>query len=99
MIFGGIGFEQKAAQQRRMVSKWDRDTLEDKYLRMYEENLILKKHARKQEDKIKRWEDVNIQSFDYCTSVDINLSFLQQIEKYLWNNFCISEWQQNYSDL
>ncbi|XP_048736763.2 protein fantom-like isoform X2 [Ostrea edulis] len=48
------GFEQKAAQQRRMVSKWDRDTLEDKYLRMYEENLILKKHARKQEDKIKR---------------------------------------------
>ncbi|XP_021379187.1 protein fantom-like isoform X2 [Mizuhopecten yessoensis] len=46
--------EQKAAQQRRMVSRWDRDSLEDKYLRMYEENLILKKHARKQEDKIKR---------------------------------------------
>ena len=50
----GAGVDQKAAQQRRMVSKWDRDTLEDKYLRMYEENLILKKHARKQEDKIKR---------------------------------------------
>lgn len=65
MIFGGIGFEQKAAQQRRMVSKWDRDTLEDKYLRMYEENLILKKHARKQEDKIKRWEDVYIKSLLY----------------------------------
>lgn len=65
MIFGGIGFEQKSAQQRRMVSKWDRDTLEDKYLRMYEENLILKKHARKQEDKIKRWEDVYIQSLLY----------------------------------
>ncbi|XP_069113817.1 protein fantom-like isoform X2 [Argopecten irradians] len=48
------GVEQKAAQQRRMVSRWDRDSLEDKYLRMYEENLILKKHARKQEDKIKR---------------------------------------------
>lgn len=48
-----------------MVSKWDRDTLEDKYLRMYEENLILKKHARKQEDKIKRWEDVYIQSLLY----------------------------------
>lgn len=64
-FLGGIGFEQKAAQQRRMVSKWDRDTLEDKYLRMYEENLILKKHARKQEDKIKRWEDVYIQSLLY----------------------------------
>ena len=38
-----------------MITKWDRDTLEDKYLRMYEENLILKKHARKQEDKIKRF--------------------------------------------
>ncbi|XP_052817311.1 protein fantom-like isoform X2 [Mya arenaria] len=48
------GLEQRAAQQRRMVSKWDRGELEDKYLRMAEENLILKKHARKQEDKIKR---------------------------------------------
>ena len=37
-----------------MVSKWSRDELEDKYLRMSEENIILKKHARKQEDKIKR---------------------------------------------
>ncbi|XP_052231915.1 protein fantom-like isoform X2 [Dreissena polymorpha] len=48
------GLEQKAAQQRRLVSKWERDVLEDKYLRMSEENIILKKHARKQEDKIKR---------------------------------------------
>ncbi|KAL4234620.1 Protein fantom [Mactra antiquata] len=48
------GLEQRAAQQRRMVSKWDRGELEDKYLRLSEENLILKKHARKQEDKIKR---------------------------------------------
>ncbi|PVD20902.1 hypothetical protein C0Q70_19065 [Pomacea canaliculata] len=46
--------DQKAAQQRRMVSKLDRDELEDKYLRLSEENLLLKKHARKQEDKIKR---------------------------------------------
>ncbi|KAK3603408.1 hypothetical protein CHS0354_009388 [Potamilus streckersoni] len=42
------------ANQKRMVSKWSRDELEDKYLRLYEENIILKKHARKQEDKIKR---------------------------------------------
>ncbi|XP_053402324.1 protein fantom-like isoform X7 [Mercenaria mercenaria] len=48
------GLEQRAAQQRRMVSKWDRSELEDKYLRLSEENIILKKHARKQEDKIKR---------------------------------------------
>ena len=54
MYYMYLGVEQKAAQQRRMVSRWDRDNLEDKYLRMYEENLILKKHARKQEDKIKR---------------------------------------------
>ncbi len=45
---------QRTAQQRAVVSKWQRDDLEDKYLRMYEENLLLKKHARKQEDKIKR---------------------------------------------
>jgi hypothetical protein len=38
-----------------MVSKWDRSELEDKYLRLSEENIILKKHARKQEDKIKRY--------------------------------------------
>jgi len=52
--FTSLGLEQRAAQQRRMVSKWDRTELEDKYLRMSEENIILKKHARKQEDKIKR---------------------------------------------
>ncbi|XP_046328973.2 protein fantom-like isoform X2 [Haliotis rufescens] len=46
--------EQKAALQRRAVSKLERVDLEDKYLRIYEENIILKKHARKQEDKIKR---------------------------------------------
>lgn len=51
---GGGKPDAGAEQQRRMVTKWDRDTLEDKYLRIYEENLILKKHARKQEDKIKR---------------------------------------------
>ena len=64
-----VGFEQKAAQQRRMVSKWDRDTLEDKYLRMYEENLILKKHARKQEDKIKRSDGKSV--FINCLSIEM----------------------------
>ena len=37
-----------------MVTKWSREELEDKFIRMYEENLVLKKHARKQEEKIKK---------------------------------------------
>ncbi|XP_013398857.1 protein fantom isoform X2 [Lingula anatina] len=50
----GDAVAQRSAQQRRMVARWSKEELEDKYLRMYEENLLLKKHARKQEDKIKR---------------------------------------------
>ena len=46
---------QRAAQQRGMVARWSRDDLEDKYLRLNEENYLLKKHARKQEEKIKRY--------------------------------------------
>ena len=53
-FLGPAALDQKAAQQRRLVSKWSRDELEDKYLRIYEENLMLKKYGRKQEDKIKR---------------------------------------------
>ncbi|XP_035828549.1 protein fantom isoform X2 [Aplysia californica] len=44
----------EAAQQRQHAAKFSRDELEDKYLRMYEEYIILKKYARKQEDKIKK---------------------------------------------
>ncbi|CAH1779675.1 unnamed protein product [Owenia fusiformis] len=46
--------QQRAAQEARMIARWTREDLEDKYLRLYEENIIIKKHARKQEDKIKR---------------------------------------------
>ncbi|XP_071501124.1 protein fantom-like [Diadema antillarum] len=46
--------EQKRAQQRRMVAKISREELEDRYLRLHDENLILKRHARKQEEKIKK---------------------------------------------
>ena len=31
-----------------------REELEDRYLRLLEENVVLKKHACKQEDKIKK---------------------------------------------
>ena len=48
------GLDHKTTQERRMVSKWHRDELEDKYLRLYEEHLILKKYSRKQDEKIKR---------------------------------------------
>ena len=53
-VFYSDAIARRAAQERQMVSRWSWDDLEDKYLRMYEENLVLKKHARKQEDKIKR---------------------------------------------
>ncbi|KAM9495440.1 protein fantom isoform 2-T2 [Clarias gariepinus] len=42
------------ARARQTVSKISREDLEDRYLRMQEENLLLKQHSHKQEDKIKR---------------------------------------------
>ena len=41
-------------QQRAVVAKLTREELEDRYLRLLEENVVLKKHACKQEDKIKK---------------------------------------------
>ncbi|XP_051546298.1 protein fantom [Myxocyprinus asiaticus] len=41
-------------RERQNVSKFSREELEDKYLRLQEEILILKQHACKQEDKIRR---------------------------------------------
>ncbi|MCJ8735878.1 hypothetical protein PDJAM_G00252510 [Pangasius djambal] len=42
------------ARARQAVAKISREDLEDRYLRMQEENLLLKQHSHKQEDKIKR---------------------------------------------
>uniref|UniRef100_A0AAR2LXH4 C2 domain-containing protein n=1 Tax=Pygocentrus nattereri TaxID=42514 RepID=A0AAR2LXH4_PYGNA len=42
------------ARARQAVAKVSREELEDRYLRLQEENLLLKQHAHKQEDKIKR---------------------------------------------
>ncbi|KAI7811597.1 protein fantom [Triplophysa rosa] len=42
------------ARERQNVSKLSREELEDKYLRMQEETLVLKQHTCKQEDKIRR---------------------------------------------
>ena len=41
-------------QQRSVVAKLSRGELEDRYLRLLEENVVLKKHAVKQEEKIKK---------------------------------------------
>ena len=41
-------------QERALVSRLSRDALEDRYLRIMEESVVLKKHACKQEDKIKK---------------------------------------------
>ncbi|XP_060770935.1 protein fantom isoform X2 [Neoarius graeffei] len=42
------------ARDRQTVAKISREELEDRYLRQQEENLALKQHSHKQEDKIKR---------------------------------------------
>ncbi|XP_053305114.1 protein fantom [Spea bombifrons] len=44
----------QSVKARQAVSRISRQELEDRYLRIHDENLLLKQHARKQEDKIKR---------------------------------------------
>nr|AKN21709.1 NPHP8 [Schmidtea mediterranea] len=42
------------AQERKTISQWTKDYLEDKYLRLQDDHETLKKHARLQELKIKK---------------------------------------------
>ncbi|XP_056382298.1 protein fantom isoform X1 [Hyla sarda] len=44
----------QSAKARQAVARVSRQELEDRYLRIHDENLLLKQHAHKQEDKIKR---------------------------------------------
>ncbi|CAN2389546.1 First C2 domain of RPGR-interacting protein 1 [Pristimantis euphronides] len=44
----------QSAKARQAVARISRQELEDRYLRIHDENLLLKQHAHKQEDKIKR---------------------------------------------
>ncbi|KAM4707008.1 X-linked retinitis pigmentosa GTPase regulator-interacting protein 1 [Discoglossus pictus] len=46
--------KEKDLKIRRRVSLISREALEENFLHLHEENLLLKDHARKQEDKIKR---------------------------------------------
>lgn len=51
------------ARARQAILRVSREELEDRFLRLHEENLLLKQHTHKQEDKIKRWE----LHLDVCT--------------------------------
>uniref|UniRef100_A0A6Q2XLA3 C2 domain-containing protein n=1 Tax=Esox lucius TaxID=8010 RepID=A0A6Q2XLA3_ESOLU len=44
----------QGARARQAISRVSREELEDRFLRLHEENLLLKQHTHKQEDKIKR---------------------------------------------
>ncbi|XP_045674935.1 protein fantom [Phyllostomus hastatus] len=55
----GAGGPQETSTTRMMkshqaVSRISREELEDRFLRLHDENILLKQHARQQEDKIKR---------------------------------------------
>lgn len=57
-LFGVEGLQEtsttRTMKSRQAVSRVSREELEDRFLRLHEENILLKQHARKQEDKIKR---------------------------------------------
>ncbi|XP_028931823.1 protein fantom isoform X3 [Ornithorhynchus anatinus] len=55
----GIGGLQESSsiqkvKPRQAVTRVSREELEDRFLRLHDENILLKQHAHKQEDKIKR---------------------------------------------
>uniref|UniRef100_A0A8D0HMN7 Protein fantom n=1 Tax=Sphenodon punctatus TaxID=8508 RepID=A0A8D0HMN7_SPHPU len=58
-LAGVGGLQESAAAQnvkaRQAVSRVNRKELEDRFLRLHDENILLKQHAHKQEDKIKRF--------------------------------------------
>ncbi|XP_055476900.1 protein fantom isoform X2 [Psammomys obesus] len=57
-LFGVGGLQEtstaRTMKARQAVSRVSREDLEDRFLRLHDENILLKQHARKQEDKIKR---------------------------------------------
>ncbi|XP_075392710.1 protein fantom isoform X2 [Tenrec ecaudatus] len=57
-LFGMGGLQESSTirtmKSRQAVSRVSREELEDRFLRLHDENIVLKQHARKQEDKIKR---------------------------------------------
>ncbi|XP_065589339.1 protein fantom isoform X1 [Cyrtonyx montezumae] len=57
-LSGTAGLQESAtapnAKARHAISRISREELEDKFLRLHDENILLKQHANKQEEKIKR---------------------------------------------
>ncbi|XP_008828294.1 protein fantom isoform X1 [Nannospalax galili] len=57
-LFGVGGLQEtsiaRTMKPRQAVSRVSHEELEDRFLRLHDENTLLKQHARKQEDKIKR---------------------------------------------
>ncbi|NXX50675.1 FTM protein, partial [Tricholaema leucomelas] len=57
-VAGNGGIQESSTTQyakaRQAVSRISREELEDKFLRLRDENILLKQHANKQEDKIRR---------------------------------------------
>ncbi|XP_069489995.1 X-linked retinitis pigmentosa GTPase regulator-interacting protein 1 isoform X2 [Ambystoma mexicanum] len=49
-----VTMKEKDMKIRQRVARVSREELEDRFLRLHEENLLLKEHAQKQESKIKR---------------------------------------------
>lgn len=49
-----LGQAKRITNERQMIAKLERTELEDRYVRLYDNELILKKHAQKQEEKIKK---------------------------------------------
>lgn len=45
----------KSALNHQAISKIDRVELEEKYLNLYDENIVLKKYGRKRDEEIKRF--------------------------------------------
>ncbi len=49
-----LGQAKRISNERQMIAKIDPAELQDRYLHLYDDHLVLKQHARKQEDKIKK---------------------------------------------
>nr|XP_039333465.1 protein fantom isoform X2 [Saimiri boliviensis boliviensis] len=60
-LFGMGGLQEtsttRTMKSRQAVSRVSREELEDRFLRLHDENILLKQHARKQEEKIKRFKE------------------------------------------
>uniref|UniRef100_A0A663DY09 RPGRIP1 like n=1 Tax=Aquila chrysaetos chrysaetos TaxID=223781 RepID=A0A663DY09_AQUCH len=58
ILAGTAGLQESSTTQnvkaRQAVSRISREELEDRFLRLHDENILLKQHANKQEEKIKR---------------------------------------------